>query len=67
MKDHHHHGPVEPNANSRTQIHEAIATRAYELWEKRGRPENQAETLWLEAERELVAGRTGQKDTSQSS
>ena len=67
MKDHHHRGPVAPGANSREQIHEAIATRAHELWEKRGKPENQAESLWLEAERDLVAERTGQKDMAPSS
>lgn len=66
MKNHHHGGPIEPTSNSRTQIHETIATRAYELWEKQGKPENQAEVIWLQAERELIAERTGQKDGDRS-
>ena len=57
MKNHHHNGHVIPNSNSRSVIHEAIATRAYELWLSYGEPENRAEEIWLEAERELVAGR----------
>lgn len=32
---------------------EQIAARAYELWEKAGRPEGQDEANWLQAEREL--------------
>lgn len=58
MKNHHHNGPihsVSPNAAS--VIHETIAARAYELWEKRGHPENQADDTWLEAEREVVEER----------
>jgi hypothetical protein len=56
MKNHHHNGHIESTSpNSKTAIHEAIAVRAYELWEERGHPENQADALWLEAERELVA------------
>ena len=55
MKNHHHNNPIQHN--SKSLIHEAIATRAYELWEKKGRPENQAEALWVEAERALVAER----------
>jgi len=62
MKNHHHGGHVAPTANSKTQIHETIATRAYELWERLGRPENQAESIWLQAERERVADRMGQPD-----
>jgi hypothetical protein len=61
MKNHHHQGHVAPTANSTVQIHEAIAARAYELWEKQGRPENQSEVLWLQAERELIAERTADK------
>ena len=55
MKNHHHNGPIDPS--SRTIIHEAIATRAYELWVAREKPEDQAEVIWLEAERELAAER----------
>jgi len=40
---------------SREMIHAAIAAKAYDLWERRGRPENQTEAMWLEAERDLIA------------
>lgn len=33
--------------------HEAIARRAYELWTRAGKPENQAITFWLRAEHEM--------------
>ena len=62
MKNHHHQGHVAPTANSPTQIHEAIALRAYLLWEKAGKPENQNEKFWLQAERELVEERTSRKE-----
>jgi hypothetical protein len=39
-------------------IHETIAARAYELWVAKEKPENQAEAIWLEAERELVTERS---------
>ena len=59
MKNHHHNGPIHSTSpNSRSVIHESIATRAYELWEAHGWPENQADELWLQAERELVSGRS---------
>ena len=61
MKNHHHNGHVAPTSNSPAQIHEAIAARAHALWEKQGRPEGQAEALWLQAERELIEQRTGNK------
>jgi hypothetical protein len=53
MKKHHHNDPVAHDPNSRSEIHEAIAARAYELWLERGKPENQADELWFQAEREL--------------
>jgi hypothetical protein len=34
---------------------EAVQMRAYQLWEKDGRPEGQAFEHWLQAERELDA------------
>jgi Protein of unknown function (DUF2934) len=38
--------------------HQAIAERAYQLWESRGRPEGEREQIWIDAERELKqAGR----------
>ena len=58
MKNHHHNGPIHPQPNSRTAIHETIATRAYELWIDRGQPANQADELWLEAEQSLLTERS---------
>jgi hypothetical protein len=60
MKKIHHQGPVPPSANSRGVIHETIATRAYEMWEQGGRPDNQAEAFWLAAECEQVTGHHSQ-------
>ena len=57
MKNHHHNGPIHPDANSRSVIHETIAARAYALWELNGKPDNQSDALWLEAERSLMAER----------
>lgn len=57
MKNHHHNGPIHPpSPNSRSVIHEAIAARAYELWESDGKSENRAEYYWLMAEQELITG-----------
>ena len=53
MKNHHHNGPIHPT--SREVIHTAISVKAYDLWERGGRPDNQAEAMWLEAERDLIA------------
>lgn len=33
--------------------HEEIAARAFEIWEREGRPENRADEHWHRAEREL--------------
>ena len=54
MKNHHHNGPIHPT--SRTLIHEEIAVRAYEIWERDGRPTDQDEAIWLAAELELTSG-----------
>lgn len=43
--------------SSRSQSYptpEAIATRAYSLWESNGKPEGTAEADWLQAEAELI-------------
>ena len=53
MKNHHHNGPIHPT--SREVIHTAIATKAYDLWERGGCLDNQAEATGLEAERGLSA------------
>ena len=55
MKNHHHNGPL--HSTTKSLIHEAIAARAYELWEGYGKPENEAAAIWLEAEHELMTGR----------
>lgn len=36
------------------RIDEAVAARAYELWEKAGRPEGRDEEFWHLAEQELL-------------
>ena len=36
------------------RIHEAVAARAYELWEKAGKPEGRDEEFWRSAEQELL-------------
>ncbi len=59
MKNHHHNGPIHPT--SRERIHEALATRAYELWMRDGEPENRAPEFWLAAEKELIAARQNPK------
>jgi hypothetical protein len=33
----------------------AIRELAYRLWEERGRPDDSADSLWLEAERQLIS------------
>jgi hypothetical protein len=49
-----------PNSSARRQpTHDEIATRAREIWEKRGRPHGQDTSIWLEAERKLLAGAIG--------
>ncbi len=55
MKQTHHNNPIQHTATN--AIHEAIATRAYELWMREGSPENQSEAIWLAAEQELMTGR----------
>jgi hypothetical protein len=54
MKNHHHNDPIDPS--SRSVIHDSIASLAYEIWLRDGKPENQADAHWLEAERELMTG-----------
>ncbi|MBR0904156.1 DUF2934 domain-containing protein [Bradyrhizobium liaoningense] len=36
------------------RIDEAVAARAYELWEKAGKPEGRDEDFWRLAEQELL-------------
>ncbi len=45
--------PVPPTGPA--DLHDAIARRAYELYEAAGRPEGQAEAHWLQAEAEVLA------------
>jgi hypothetical protein len=37
--------------------HDAIASRAATLWERKGRPEGRDQEIWLEAEKELAISR----------
>jgi Protein of unknown function (DUF2934) len=53
-------GAIAPSAHTHTfrgsfmpVDHQAIAERAYQLWESRGRPEGEHEQIWIDAEREL--------------
>ncbi|HEY4245926.1 MAG TPA: DUF2934 domain-containing protein [Lacunisphaera sp.] len=62
MKNQNQTGPIHPT--TRALIHETIAARAYELWEKFGKPENQALDNWLQAERELLSGRRVRRSSS---
>lgn len=55
MKKTHHNDPIQHKAGS--VIHEAIATKAYELWVRDGKPDNQSDAFWLAAEQELYTGR----------
>jgi hypothetical protein len=43
----------------RQPTHGEISARAREIWEKRGRPHGQDASIWLEAERRLLAGAIG--------
>ncbi|PAY09558.1 hypothetical protein CK489_02855 [Bradyrhizobium sp. UFLA03-84] len=36
------------------EVDEAVAARAYELWEKAGKPEGRDEEFWCLAEQELL-------------
>lgn len=51
----HHNDPIKHTAIN--VMHEAIATKAYELWMREGSPENQSDSIWLAAEQELMTGR----------
>ncbi len=52
-EDHRHSGSILPG--SREAIHAAIALKAYDIWERDGRPNCRAEATWLEAEKDLLA------------
>jgi hypothetical protein len=57
MKNHHHNDPIaQPSTSVQPVSHETIACRAQELWISHGRPENQDQEIWLEAESQLAAG-----------
>jgi len=55
MKQTHHNEPI--HATTTHVIHEAIASRAYDLWLRDGKPDHSSEANWLEAEAELASGR----------
>jgi len=44
------------SVDSLNPAHEAIARRAYELWEARGRPHGSPEEDWFRAQNELRTG-----------
>ncbi len=39
-----------------------VRERAYEIWERAGRPEGMAEQHWLQAEKEIAAEEEGLKE-----
>jgi len=41
------------SVENREPLHEAIAMRAYELWQERGRPEGSQEEDWFRSQDEL--------------
>lgn len=45
--------PLPPEAALNPAIHDAIARRAYDLWEREGSGHGSHERHWLEAERQL--------------
>jgi hypothetical protein len=53
--DHHHRSEVE------APTHAEIAAMAHTLWLAEGQPTQSAERNWLDAERELKAGRISRK------
>jgi hypothetical protein len=57
MKNHHHQHHAEATKNSSSVIHATIAARAYAIWETNGKPDNQADAHWLEAEQEQITGK----------
>lgn len=58
------------NVSTSTSHHgltaDAIARRAYEIWEQEGRPENRDLHHWLRAEQELVAQQSSSGQSSGS-
>lgn len=51
-----HQSSIDSSTSSVTG-YDAISRRAYELWEKEGRPEGSDMRHWLQAEQELGSGR----------
>jgi hypothetical protein len=66
-------GPIAPSAHSSEVFmpvdYQAIAERAYQLWESRGRPEGEHEQIWIDAERELqqAGSKVAEASTPQAS
>lgn len=50
------HSRTAQQSQSHQPTCEAIAARAYEIWQEEGCPEGQAEQHWLRAEQELSSG-----------
>lgn len=48
---------VKVNGKGETDLEAAIRARAYEIWERRGRPEGAGHDDWLQAEREIMSER----------
>lgn len=48
---------VKANGRGDTDLEAAIRARAYEIWERRGRPQGAGHDDWLQAEREILSER----------
>lgn len=48
---------VKSNGRGDTDLEAAIRARAYEIWERRGRPQGAGHDDWLQAEREILSER----------
>ena len=46
---------VKTNGRGETDLEAAIRARAYEIWERRGRPQGAGHDDWLQAEREILS------------
>ena len=46
----------------RLPTHDDIAARAYEVWERTGRPDGRDQEIWLQAEHELLEQATASEE-----
>jgi hypothetical protein len=53
---------TQQQTNQSLSLQQQIKLLAYSLWERRGRPENSADTDWFEAEEQIVVGTSNQRN-----